>query len=158
MPCKSPKKVPPKSRMHPLFSFRLYHTMKCLKRPRKKDRWWSEPALFPCFWVVGVQFCASKRGAAIWMPRWVKRMRNYHCKGTKNETVSVSTHHIHYSMAIRFMSYHCLSCKSLMKHCRSRYRNRYRNRIRIRYRIRVSHECIYFSQENKGIHSGWNSP
>lgn len=78
-------------------------------------------------------------------------MRNYHCKGTKNETVSVSTHHIHYSMAIRFTSYHCLSCKSLMKHCYSRYRNRYRIRIRYRYRIKVSHKCLYFSQENKGI-------
>lgn len=72
-------------------------------------------------------------------------------KEQKNETVSVSTHHIHYSMVIRFMSYHCLSCKSLMKHCRIRYRNRYRIRIRYRYRIRVSHEYLYFSQENKGI-------
>ena len=80
-------------------------------------------------------------------------MWNYHCKGTKNETISVSTHHIHYSMVIRFASYHCLSCKSLMKHCRSRYHNRYRNhnRIRYRYRIKISHECLYFPQENKVI-------
>lgn len=54
-----------------------------------------------------------------------------------------------YSMAIRFASYHCLSCKPLMKHCRNRIRNRIR--IRYRYRIRVLYECLYFPQENKGI-------